>query len=400
MSQYKTLAETLSSVGARLLGRRREKITSERFLALNNVSFNVNDGERVAIIGRNGSGKSTLLKILSRITDPTAGEARLCGRIASLLEVSTGFHPELTGRENIFLKGVIYGMTRREIRQRFDEIVDFSGVERFLDTPVKRYSSGMYARLAFSVAAHLEPDILIVDEVLAVGDAGFQKKCMGKMEQVSREGRTVLFVSHNMAAVRSLCSRAIHLDGGILVEDGPVDEVVNGYLASGALVNGELEWDCQDDAPGNSIFRLRSIRALNASGQVSSRFSNSESITIEATYWNMVEGTRLGTTLAVYTQEGVCLFGSLGNHEPNWHAQKRPIGTYRSTCTIPADLLREGVYRPVILIWTDGYTDTFRFDESIEIEIYDSGELRGDYFGGWEGVILPRLKWSCDKVDE
>lgn len=204
---------------------------AEDFWALRDVSFNVARGEVVGIIGRNGAGKSTLLKILSRITEPTAGRVTLDGRVASLLEVGTGFHPELSGRENIFLNGAILGMTRAEIARKFDEIVGFANVERFLDTPVKRYSSGMYVRLAFAVAAHLEPDVLIVDEVLAVGDAEFQKKCLGKMHEVSRGGRTVLFVSHNMSAVQALCGRCIWLDKGTVVYQGPADQCISQYLS-------------------------------------------------------------------------------------------------------------------------------------------------------------------------
>lgn len=224
------ITNNVKHMGSRLLGRRNgHGPTQETFWALNDVSFEVKPGERVGIIGRNGAGKSTLLKILSRITEPTAGRVRLRGRIASLLEVGTGFHPELTGRENIFLNGAILGMTREEIKRKFDEIVAFAEVEKFLDTPVKRYSSGMYVRLAFAVAAHLEPEILVVDEVLAVGDAAFQKKCLGKMGEVASEGRTVLFVSHNMAAIQSLCSKAVLLDKGKIVTGGLVDDCVNEY---------------------------------------------------------------------------------------------------------------------------------------------------------------------------
>jgi lipopolysaccharide transport system ATP-binding protein len=230
------LAEAAKSIGARLLNPRRKPSPGDEgeseFWALRSVSFDIAPGEVVGIVGRNGAGKSTLLKVLSRITEPTEGRVRIRGRVASLLEVGTGFHPELTGRENIFLNGSILGMSRAEIRQKFDEIVAFAEVDQFLDTPVKRYSSGMYVRLAFAVAAHLQPEILVVDEVLAVGDAQFQKKCLGKMQDVSRGGRTVLFVSHNMAAVRHLCSRGIYLVAGQVRDSGPIDQVVNTYLSA------------------------------------------------------------------------------------------------------------------------------------------------------------------------
>src|SRR5687767_9125874 len=235
---YHTLRDSIAAAAAApfkwMNGSRPPAVTTDDFWALRDVSFDVGSGEVLGIIGRNGAGKSTLLKILSRITEPTTGRITLDGRVASLLEVGTGFHPELTGRENIFLNGAILGMTRQEIRRNFDSIVEFAEVERFLDTPVKRYSSGMYVRLAFAVAAHLEPDILVVDEVLAVGDADFQKRCLGKMHEVSRGGRTVLFVSHNMAAIQALCSRGIWLDRGSVAADGTAADSIRRYLASSA----------------------------------------------------------------------------------------------------------------------------------------------------------------------
>ena len=252
---YRRFTEVLSGAFRRSRADRPQR----SLWALKDVSFEVAEGEVVGIIGRNGSGKSTLLKILSRITEPTAGRAVLEGRVGSLLEVGTGFHPELSGRENIFLNGAVLGMRQREIQRRFDEIVAFAEVDRFLDTPVKRYSSGMYVRLAFAVAAHLEPEILVVDEVLAVGDAAFQRKCLGKMSDVARSGRTVLFVSHNMAAVRNLCSRAVRLDRGVLVQEGAVDDVVKGYLDSSAEIM-EVPLDAREDREGSGRLRLVSLR--------------------------------------------------------------------------------------------------------------------------------------------
>jgi len=241
---------------------------SDDFRAVDDVSFEVGAGEVVGIIGRNGAGKSTLLKILSQITEPTEGQITLHGRVGSLLEVGTGFHPELTGRENIFLNGAILGMSRREITRKFDEIVEFAQIEKFLDMPVKRYSSGMYVRLAFAVAAHLEPEILIIDEVLAVGDAEFQKKCLGKIGQVSRGGRTVLFVSHNMTAIKQLCSRAIHIDQGRVVLDGRLDDVVDHYLRAGLEMSttGEIPESAprHRDLPGEALFRTVRITDLDS----------------------------------------------------------------------------------------------------------------------------------------
>ena len=242
-TRYKSLREEIFTLPKRLLSK--EEHSLEEFWALKDVNFDIMPGDRVGIIGRNGAGKSTLLKLLSRITEPTTGRITMRGRVASLLEVGTGFHPELTGRENIYLNGAILGMTRAEVRRKFDEIVDFAGVEKFLDTPVKRYSSGMYVRLAFAVAAHLEPEILVVDEVLAVGDAEFQKKCLGKMEEVSKgQGRTVLFVSHNMAAVQQLCGRALLLKEGTISADGAVPALLQMYLQKEDGVRKELNFGC------------------------------------------------------------------------------------------------------------------------------------------------------------
>ena len=269
---YKTLAESLAVLSAQAVNRIRSPFSSfstsaaEEFWALKDIDFEIKQGDKVGIIGSNGAGKSTLLKILSRITAPTTGKVGVNGRIASLLEVGTGFHPELTGRENIFLNGAILGMSKRDIQSRFDEIVAFSEIERFLDTPVKRYSSGMYVRLAFSVAAHLEPDIFIVDEVLAVGDLAFQKKCLGKMDDVGNSGRTLLFVSHNNSAIKSLCSRGIYLEGGMIAADGEVTDVIESYLSNTyhgeyeSLVDLERLKEC--DAAG---FKIDSIKVRNLS---------------------------------------------------------------------------------------------------------------------------------------
>src|SRR5437764_12400489 len=259
---YQTLREELVRAGRALVRRQRAGDGPDTIWALDGVSFEVEQGEVVGIIGRNGAGKTTLLKILSRITEPTRGYADVTGRVGSLLEVGTGFHPELTGRENVYLYGSILGMSRPEIRRRFDEIVSFAEVERFLDTPVKRYSSGMSVRLAFAVAAHLEPEILLVDEVLAVGDAAFQRKCLGKMGDVAEQGRTVLFVSHNMSAVNQLCRRSILLETGLLITDGVTNEVVNSYLF-GASRKAVRTWRDRSSAPGGDIIRLGAVRIVS-----------------------------------------------------------------------------------------------------------------------------------------
>lgn len=264
-NSYVALREVIAGSFKKVVKKEIQRPSKEEFLALNNVSFEVNQGERVGIIGRNGAGKSTLLKVLSRITEPSAGRVSMKGRIASLLEVGTGFHPELTGRENIFLNGSILGMAKREIQAKFDEIVAFAEVEQFLDTPVKRYSSGMYVRLAFAVAAHLEPEILIVDEVLAVGDAEFQKKCLGKMQDVSSSGRTILFVSHNMAAIQNLCDKAIYLKKGEVQTIGRSEEVISTYLKSTAEVQN-INLADRKDRSGNGAIRFQSVELIDGNG--------------------------------------------------------------------------------------------------------------------------------------
>ena len=290
--RYVALRDILSQgvKSAVSLGRSRSRMTKEEFWALKDVSFEVKHGEAIGIIGRNGAGKSTLLKLLSRITEPSAGRFRVRGRVASLLEVGTGFHPELTGRENISLNGAILGMTRAEIRRKFDEIVEFAEIEKFLDTPVKRYSSGMYVRLAFAVAAHLEPEILVVDEVLAVGDAQFQRKCLGKMEDVAvRDGRTVIFVSHNLVAVNSLCSRAILLHQGQVVYDGETDEAVRLYSASQGAQTEELR--DRIDRQGHGSVRSVSVRIVDETGKPTDTTAMGSSFCVELeTEGNLSEG--------------------------------------------------------------------------------------------------------------
>ena len=321
---------------------------SEDLWALRDVSFEVQQGEVLGIIGRNGAGKSTLLKILSRITEPTSGRAEIHGRIASLLEVGTGFHPELTGRENIYLNGAILGMHRVEIERKFDEIVAFAEIERFLDTPVKRYSSGMYVRLAFAVAAHLEPEILLVDEVLAVGDVQFQKKCLGKMGDVAKEGRTVLFVSHNMVAVQTLCQRAFWLDTGQLKAQGAVNEIVTAYLRAGFGEDGTNErvWPEMTTAPGNETVRLHRIAVQPEAGKPGDMITMQTPLRIEVQYWNLLPAVHLHATLHVFNDQGIIAFttGSLGvDPDPALHVEP-PTGLFRSVCHIPGNLLNSGFH--------------------------------------------------------
>src|SRR5262249_30160596 len=276
--------------------------------ALKDVSFEVKPGEVVGVIGRNGAGKSTLLKILSRITEPTTGRVDIYGRIGSLLEVGTGFHPELSGRENVYLNGAILGMRRGEIDRKFNEIVSFAEIEDFIDTPVKHYSSGMYMRLAFAVAAHLEPEILIVDEVLAVGDIAFQRKCLNKMKEVGSQGRTVIFVSHDIQAVTRLCQNVILMEAGQVAKSGPARDVVSSYIISGLRNASEREWDRLEDAPGNEIVRLRRARACTANKEGAENFDIREPIGVEITYDVLKPGAVLVPNCHFYNEEGVCAF--------------------------------------------------------------------------------------------
>jgi homopolymeric O-antigen transport system ATP-binding protein len=374
--------------------------SAPHFWALQDVSFSVAQGEVVGIIGRNGAGKSTLLKILSRVTKPTSGQATLYGRVGSLLEVGTGFHPELTGRENILLNGAILGMRRAEIRRKFDEIVSFAEVEKFLDTPVKHYSSGMHVRLAFAVAAHLEPEILLIDEVLAVGDAAFQKKCLGKVGSVAKEGRTVLFVSHNMTAMQGLCRRGIWLEGGRAVRSGPIRTVVSEYLQTTATAFVEQVWSDFDTAPGNEKAKLHSVRLRPENGVRPEQLSVRTPFAIEINYWNLIPRARLNLSITILNHEGACVLTSPSVDEPRWFGRPLPTGLFRSFCYIPANLLNNGTYRITVLIVQDAKHILHCQEDALVFEIGDTIEGRGNWYGEWMGVVRPRLQWTAEYVEE
>jgi lipopolysaccharide transport system ATP-binding protein len=374
--------------------------TAETIWALRDVGFEVATGEAVGIIGRNGAGKSTLLKILSRITEPTTGIVDLYGRVGSLLEVGTGFHPELTGRENIFLNGAILGMQRVEIERKFDEIVSFAEIERFLDTPVKRYSSGMYMRLAFAVAAHLEPEILLVDEVLAVGDAQFQKKCLGKMGEVAREGRTVLFVSHNMMAVQSLCPRAIWFEDGRILQDGESGQVVADYLQHSFSALAEQVWEDIATAPGNDKVRLRSARVRLDGGSTMNRITVHSTIDLEFEYWNLVPDTCLNLSLLLHNQEGVTVLNTGPTSEPVWHGRPFPAGLFRSVCRIPGNFLNDTPYRVTLYVIKDQSSAVFVQENILMFEVCDTTETRSGWYGKWPGVVRPNFDWTTEMVED
>jgi len=355
--------------------------------ALRDVSFRVDAGEVVGIVGRNGAGKSTLLKILSRVTEPTEGRVELAGRVSSLLEVGTGFHPELTGRENIFLNGAILGMGRGEIARKFDEIVAFSELEKFLDTPVKHYSSGMYVRLAFAVAAHLEPEILLVDEVLAVGDVQFQRKCLGRMGSATREGRTVIFVSHNMTAVQSLCSRVLWLDGGGIVDDGDATRVVGEYLERSNGILLSRSWDDPKVAPGNESVRLVRVEVSPEGGDPSAPMTVETPVRVAFECWNYVDGSPLNLSMVVYNQQDVCVFNSVSD------CRCLPQGRFRAVCRIPGNFLNDGRYRVRALVVRDQSLPLLDEDNLAVFEIHDT-ERPGSWFGKWVGVVRPALPWT------
>jgi lipopolysaccharide transport system ATP-binding protein len=366
--------------------------------ALRDVSFEVMRGEVVGVIGRNGAGKSTLLKVLSRITEPTTGTVDIYGRVGSLLEVGTGFHPELTGRENIFLNGAILGMRKMEIARKFDEIVAFAEVEKFIDTPVKHYSSGMYVRLAFAVAAHLESEILLVDEVLAVGDADFQKRCLGKMEEVGSEGRTVLFVSHSMPMITRLCKRAILLNEGGIIADGSPHAVIGHYLCSRAGRQSERIWSNLQDAPGDSVARLRSIRVLDEHRRPVETTDIRRPLFIEVEYWNLKNGLRPTAVVHFINEHGICLFASNDFNNLDWWRTPRKIGLVRATCHVPGNLLAEG--RVFILAAICSYNPNVvhvieRDAVSFQVVDHSDGDgVRGVHVGEWPGVIRPMLDWE------
>jgi len=377
---------------------------SDILWALKDISFEVNKGERVGIIGRNGAGKSTLLKILCKITIPTIGYAHVHGRISSLLEVGTGFHQELTGRENVYLNGAVLGMKKNEIDHKFDEIVGFSGVEKFLDTPVKRYSSGMRVRLAFSVAAHLEPEILIVDEVLAVGDAEFQKKCLDKMQEVANDGKTIIFVSHNMQALSKLCSRAILLEEGRIVKDGPAHKVVTSYLKSGTETSASREWKDPSKAPAGDVVRLHAVRVVNKNQCITETIEIQDSVGIEMTYEVFKSGFILAPHYHFFTEDGIHAFVTI-DVDPNWQERPRPAGYYTSTAWVPGNLLYEGIYYVHCNFCTvDPLTAQFSAPDAVSFIVIDKGNpntARGkDWTHDMPGVVRPLLKWETQYLSE
>ena len=385
---------------------RKQRLTSTRltetFHALQDITFEINKGEAVGLIGRNGSGKSTLLKILSRITKPDSGRALIYGRLASLLEIGVGFHPELTGRENIYLSGSIIGMQKAEVKRKLDEIIDFSGCERFIDTPIKRYSSGMGVRLGFAVAAHLEADILLVDEVLAVGDLEFQKKCLNKMQGIGKEGRTVLFVSHNMAAITRLCPRAILLDAGKVIADGSSADIVSNYMNVGTRTKAACEWTDISQAPGGEVVRLMAVHVRDEDGEIAETVDIRKPCHIEMEYEMLQPGAVSIPNYNIHNEEGILIFGSLDLH-PEWRRRPRPAGRWVSTVSIPGNFLAEGRFFVTASLATmHPWVMQFCERDAVSFQVIDSMDgdsARGDYGGTFEGVVRPLLQWRTTRRD-
>ncbi|OQY75935.1 MAG: hypothetical protein B6D44_00540 [Ignavibacteriales bacterium UTCHB2] len=381
--------------------QKRINKTVEEFWALKDISFEVNQGDRIGIIGRNGAGKSTLLKILSRITEPTKGIVKIKGRVASLLEVGTGFHPELTGADNIYLNGAILGMRRLEVKKKFDEIVDFAETEKFLDTPVKRYSSGMYVRLAFAVAAHLEPEILVVDEVLAVGDAEFQKKCLGKMEDVSKnEGRTVLFVSHNMDAISRLCPLTLLLRNGRVVDLNSTSTVIKEYLHSDSESVSVYKWNQKQN--DNAHIVMIEMSVLDENEVTKSDYNINEDVFIKLTYKINKDGLIAAPAINIFNEKNQNIFDSHDTEVVNRRQRKR-AGLYQSVVKIPKNLLSEGHYFVgAALVRQDPFEIYFHELNVVSFTVVDKLDpqtSRGDYAGNLPGIIRPYLLWETKQIN-
>ena len=402
---YGSLRESISAAGRSVFRRNREQAAADdsTIWALRDATFELARGEVVGVIGRNGAGKSTLLKLLSRITEPTEGSAQIRGRVGSLLEVGTGFHPELSGRENIYLNGAILGMTRAEIRSKFDTIVDFSGVERFIDTPVKRYSSGMYVRLAFAVAAHLDTEILLIDEVLAVGDAEFRQKCLGQMKEITGAGRTILFVSHNMAAVRSICSRVLLFDQGMMALDAGPEEAIARYLDQGLKDTAKLDAKSFERSLEGVIrktdptIRLQEVAVTKDSGIPSNAFTSDEAVCVSVRFECLEEVHNLRLIVEAVDEENRPFLSTQNLDAPD-HAYRHAAGVYEATCRIPPDTFGgRRFYVSIQLIHPK--VEHLILKKVLPVDVHFQGY--NGYHDAWKDTFLrPNLEWACRPLTE
>ena len=399
---YETLRDTLTHGARRALRLEHVDHSLEELWALKDVSFTIEEGEVVGFIGKNGAGKSTLLKVLTRITPPTEGTATIRGRVGSILEVGTGFHPELTGRENTYLNGAILGMKRREIKAKLDDIVEFSGIGKFIDTPVKRYSSGMYVRLAFAVAAHLDPEVLIIDEVLAVGDYEFQQRCMGRIEEISGSGRTVLFVSHDMQAVTRLCGRAYWLQEGQVKAEGSSEEIVSRYLQDASGAGAERSFE-PADAPGTDAVRLLAARVVDAAGDTAYGADVREPIGVELRFAVLRDTGPLFPKIKLVNERGEVVFNALDT-DARWHTSPE-VGTYTCTAWIPPNLLNEGVIGVDVTVAAhggSGLVNHVNVPTLVRFHVRDPGlgdSAKGLFTGQLRGGVRPLLDWTTEFVE-
>lgn len=381
-----SLRDMITDICRKPLAAFKKRREEERFWALQNVSFELQQGEVLGIVGYNGAGKSTLLKVLSKITRPSSGKAVVRGRLGSLLEVGTGFHGDLTGRENILLNGAILGMSRRDTLRHFDSIVSFAEIEKFLDTPVKFYSSGMYIRLAFAVAAHLDPDILIVDEVLAVGDMRFQKKCLERMEKIASSGQTILFVSHNLAAVRNFCTKALYLKQGEVAAFGAVAEVIDSYTQQSSVGCKEKCWPVAM-RPGNDNFKINRLRLRDAQVQLS------KEIVIEIDYTVLKDHVTAAFALALYDEDDRCVFTTFSHLEPQHYGKALCKGSYLTSCVIPPHLLNAKTYYVTVSGFSNYHSDLFSLEKVLFFEAVDDGYFDGEYVSQLKGAVRPQIPW-------
>jgi lipopolysaccharide transport system ATP-binding protein len=383
----------------------------EQFWALRDVSFEVKRGEALGIIGHNGAGKSTILKLLSNITTPSAGEITINGRLAALIEVGSGFHPELTGRENVYLSGSILGMRRAEIHRKLESIIDFAGIREFIDTPVKRYSSGMFVRLGFSIAAHLEPDVLLLDEVLAVGDAAFQYKCLNRVDELRDAGKTIIFISHDLNAVERLCDRVLLMERGQIIANGPPAEVIDRYKGAGAKtvatafpgIKAEREWPDRSTAPGDGIVRLRKVRVRTNEGETTAAIDIRKPVGLEMTFEVLEAGHILVPNYNLFNQERLHLF-NVQEIKSRWKGQPRPVGTFVTTAWVPGNFFTEGsiVVEANISSFIPIATLHIHQRDAVAFSVIDSFEgdaSRGDSTGPIGGVIRPLLEWTTEFQD-